>query len=106
MSDISRNELICRLIFLIRILKVDTVFCYAPWAFWPCGSEALPDVGLSDHALAVCGSVGLVYDRRLYHPSEGVFHRLGVCPLRHSVLLHLRATNPKFRAGAEVLASK
>ena len=26
MSDISRNELICRLIFLIRYLKIDTVF--------------------------------------------------------------------------------
>src|SRR5437660_4605690 len=32
MSDISRNELICRLIFLFRYLKVDTVFCYDPWA--------------------------------------------------------------------------
>ena len=31
MSDISRNELICRLIFLIRALKIDTVFCYDPW---------------------------------------------------------------------------
>lgn len=31
MSDISRNELICRLIFLFRALKVDTVFCYDPW---------------------------------------------------------------------------
>ena len=31
MSDISRNELICRLIFLFRVLKVDTVFCYDPW---------------------------------------------------------------------------
>src|ERR1700676_2618642 len=31
MSDISRNELICRLIFLIRLLKIDTVFCYDPW---------------------------------------------------------------------------
>ena len=30
MSDISRNELICRLIFLFRFLKVDTVFCYDP----------------------------------------------------------------------------
>ena len=27
MSDISRNELICRFIFLIRALKIDTVFC-------------------------------------------------------------------------------
>jgi LmbE family N-acetylglucosaminyl deacetylase len=32
MSDISRNELICRFIFLFRLLKVDTVFCYDPWA--------------------------------------------------------------------------
>ncbi len=31
MSDISRNELICRLIFLFRALKIDTVFCYDPW---------------------------------------------------------------------------
>ena len=31
MSDIPRNELICRLIFLIRALKIDTVFCYDPW---------------------------------------------------------------------------
>src|SRR5436305_14809960 len=31
MSDISRNELICRLIFLIRALKINTVFCYDPW---------------------------------------------------------------------------
>ena len=30
MSDISRNELICRLIFLIRFLKIDTVMCYDP----------------------------------------------------------------------------
>src|SRR5579862_2196612 len=28
MSDISRNELILRLIFLIRALKIDTVLCY------------------------------------------------------------------------------
>ena len=31
-SDISRNELICRLIFLFRYLRIDTVFCYYPWA--------------------------------------------------------------------------
>lgn|SRR5579872_140818 len=31
MGDISRNELQCRLIFLIRLLKLDTVFCYDPW---------------------------------------------------------------------------
>ena len=31
MSDISRNELICRLILIIRTLRIDTVFCYDPW---------------------------------------------------------------------------
>ena len=30
MGDVSWNELICRLIFLIRLLKLDTVFCYDP----------------------------------------------------------------------------
>ena len=32
MADVSLNELICRLIFLIRLLKVDTVVCWDPWA--------------------------------------------------------------------------
>lgn len=32
MADISLNELISRLIFLIRLLKVDTVVCWDPWA--------------------------------------------------------------------------
>ncbi len=32
MGDVSLNELICRLIFLIRLLKVDTVVCWDPWA--------------------------------------------------------------------------
>jgi len=32
MGDISQNELQCRLIFLIRLLKVDTVICWDPWA--------------------------------------------------------------------------
>src|SRR5881275_1106754 len=32
MADISQNELQCRLIFLIRLLKVDTVVCWDPWA--------------------------------------------------------------------------
>jgi hypothetical protein len=27
----SPNEVICRLIFLIRLLKVDTVVCWDPW---------------------------------------------------------------------------
>jgi LmbE family N-acetylglucosaminyl deacetylase len=32
MADVSMNELQCRLIFLIRLLKVDTVVCWDPWA--------------------------------------------------------------------------
>src|SRR6059036_3087176 len=32
MGDVSLNELIFRLIFLIRVLKVDTVVCWDPWA--------------------------------------------------------------------------
>ena len=32
MGDVSQNELHCRLIFLIRLLKVDTVVCWDPWA--------------------------------------------------------------------------
>lgn len=32
MGDVSQNELQCRLIFLIRVLKADTVVCWDPWA--------------------------------------------------------------------------
>lgn len=32
MADVSLNELIGRMIFLIRLLKVDTVICWDPWA--------------------------------------------------------------------------
>jgi len=32
MGDVSQNELQCRLIFLIRLLKVDTLICWDPWA--------------------------------------------------------------------------
>ncbi len=32
MGDVSQNELQCRLIFLIRLLKADTVVCWDPWA--------------------------------------------------------------------------
>ena len=31
MADISLNELICRLIFLVRLLKLDTMLCWDPW---------------------------------------------------------------------------
>jgi len=59
MSDISRNELICRLIFLIRYLKVDTVFCYDPWGH----DEENPDHYVLGHCVeAACWMAGRVHD--------------------------------------------
>jgi LmbE family N-acetylglucosaminyl deacetylase len=59
MSDISRNELICRLIFLIRALKADTVFCYDPWAH----DEENPDhYVLGSCVEAACWMAGRVHD--------------------------------------------
>lgn len=59
MSDISRNELICRLIFLIRYLKIDTVFCYDPWAH----DEENPDHYVLGHCVeAACWMAGRVHD--------------------------------------------
>src|SRR5258708_2771662 len=59
MSDISRNELICRFIFLFRALKVDTVFCYDPWAH----DEENPDHYVLAQAVeAACWMAGRVHD--------------------------------------------
>src|SRR5450432_2348438 len=59
MSDISRNELICRLIFLVRALKVDTVFCYDPWGH----DEENPDRYVLGHCVeAACWMAGRVHD--------------------------------------------
>ncbi len=59
MSDISRNELICRLIFLFRLLKVDTVFCYDPWAH----DEENPDHYVLGHCVeAACWMAGRAHD--------------------------------------------
>lgn len=59
MSDISRNELICRFIFLFRVLKVDTVFCYDPWAH----DEENPDHYVLGHCVeAACWMAGRVHD--------------------------------------------
>jgi LmbE family N-acetylglucosaminyl deacetylase len=59
MSDISRNELICRLIFLFRLLKVDTVFCYDPWAH----DEENPDHYVLGHCVeAACWMAGRIHD--------------------------------------------
>jgi LmbE family N-acetylglucosaminyl deacetylase len=59
MSDISRNELICRLIFLFRYLKIDTVFCYDPWGH----DEENPDHYVLGHCVeAACWMAGRVHD--------------------------------------------
>jgi LmbE family N-acetylglucosaminyl deacetylase len=59
MSDISRNELICRLILLFRVLKVDTVFCYDPWAH----DEENPDhYVLGQCVEAACWMAGRIHD--------------------------------------------
>ncbi len=59
MSDISRNELICRLIFLFRFLKADTVFCYDPWGH----DEENPDHYVLGHCVeAASWMAGRVHD--------------------------------------------
>jgi LmbE family N-acetylglucosaminyl deacetylase len=59
MSDVSRNEVICRLIFLFRLLKIDTVFCYDPWAH----DEENPDHYVLGHCVeAACWMAGRVHD--------------------------------------------
>ncbi len=59
MGDISRNELQCRLIFLIRLLKLDTIFCYDPWG----RDEENPDHYVLAHSVeAACWMAGRVHD--------------------------------------------
>ena len=59
MADISLNELICRLIFLIRLLKADTVVCWDPWAH----DEENPDhYTLARAVEAACWMAGRAHD--------------------------------------------
>jgi LmbE family N-acetylglucosaminyl deacetylase len=59
MADISLNELIGRLIFLIRLLKVDTVVCWDPWAH----DEENPDhYTLAKGVEAACWMAGRDHD--------------------------------------------
>jgi LmbE family N-acetylglucosaminyl deacetylase len=59
MADISLNELQCRLIFLIRLLKVDTVVCWDPWAH----DEENPDhVQIARGIEAACWMAGRAHD--------------------------------------------
>jgi LmbE family N-acetylglucosaminyl deacetylase len=59
MGDVPLNELICRLIFLIRMLKVDTVVCWDPWAH----DEENPDhVQIARGIEAACWMAGRAHD--------------------------------------------
>ncbi len=59
MADVSLNELQCRLIFLIRLLKVDTVVCWGPWA----PDEENPDhVQIARGIEAACWMAGRAHD--------------------------------------------
>ncbi len=59
MADVSLNELICRLIFLIRLLKVDTVVSWDPWAH----DEENPDhYTLAKGVEAACWMAGRAHD--------------------------------------------
>ncbi|HVA45566.1 MAG TPA: PIG-L family deacetylase [Pirellulales bacterium] len=59
MGDVPRNELQCRLIFLIRLLKVDTVVCWDPWAH----DEENPDhVQIARGLEAACWMAGRAHD--------------------------------------------
>ncbi len=59
MAGVSQNELMCRLIFLIRLLKVDTVICFDPWAH----DEENPDhYTLARAVEAACWIAGRSHD--------------------------------------------
>ena len=59
MGDVSQNELQCRLIFLIRLLKVDTVVCWDPWAH----DEENPDHSQIARGIeAACWMAGRAHD--------------------------------------------
>jgi LmbE family N-acetylglucosaminyl deacetylase len=59
MGDVSQNELQCRLIFLIRLLKVDTVVCWDPWAH----DEENPDHHVTARGVeAACWMAGRNHD--------------------------------------------
>ena len=59
MADVSLNELISRLILLIRVLRVDTVVCWDPWAH----DEENPDhYTLARAVEAACWMAGRDHD--------------------------------------------
>jgi LmbE family N-acetylglucosaminyl deacetylase len=59
MADISVNELISRLILIIRLLKVDTILCWDPWAH----DEENPDHHMLARGIeAACWMAGRPHD--------------------------------------------
>ncbi len=59
MADVSLNELICRLILIIRVVKADTVVCWDPWAH----DEENPDhYTLARGVEAACWMAGRAHD--------------------------------------------
>jgi LmbE family N-acetylglucosaminyl deacetylase len=59
MADISLNELICRLILIIRLVRADTVICWDPWAH----DEENPDHYVLAKAVeAACWMAGREHD--------------------------------------------
>ena len=59
MAEVSKNELICRLIFLVCLLKFDTVICWDPWAH----DEENPDhYTLARGVGAACWMAGRAHD--------------------------------------------
>src|SRR5437762_1625569 len=59
MADVSLNELQCRLIFLSRLLKVDTVVCWDPWAH---DEENADHVQIARGIEAACWMAGRPHD--------------------------------------------
>ena len=59
MADVSLNEVIARVIFLIRLVKADTVICWDPWAH----DEENPDHYMLARAVeAACWMAGRAHD--------------------------------------------
>src|SRR5205823_2926682 len=59
MADVSLNEIICRLILIIRLVKADTVVCWDPWAH----DEENPDHYMLARAVeAACWMAGRPHD--------------------------------------------
>ncbi len=59
----------------------------------PGHAPALPDVGLSHDALAVCACLGVLHGGCVHHSTEAVVHRARDCRRRHSFLFHLAQEN-------------